>query len=76
MKEGKRDGERDMDGCWVGSSSEPLRIFSRTSRKMNSFSIPTSQGLTNWYMGELFLNPVFLKHCCFNSEVFKNIFKI
>lgn len=34
MKEGKRDGERDMDGCWVGSSSEPLRIFSRTSRKM------------------------------------------
>ena len=70
MKEGKREGERDMDGCWVGSSSDPLRIFSRTSRKMNSFSIPMSQGLTNWYMGESFLNPVFLKHCCFNSEGF------
>ena len=70
IRKREREGERDMDGCWVGNSSEPLRIFSRTSKKMNSCGIPLSQGLTTWYMGELFLNPVFLKHCCFNSEAF------
>lgn len=49
----KREGKKEM---WDGVSSEPLKNFSRASRKMSALSSPASQGFTNWYMGELFLS--------------------